>query len=254
VNGVSSADLLVVAVAVVGTLHTLVPDHWAPIALLARQRGWSVWQTAKTAAIAGFGHTLSTLLIAAIVWLGGLTLARHYGQLLSVLSSVALVGFGSWIAIASLREIRRHDHEHGHPHFGHSHIHRHDDGSQHRHWHQHRERGRHEVDGVLALSPSLHAHAHETSSRTALLLILGSSPMIEGIPAFFAASRFGSGLLVVMGVVFATCTIATYVVVSVASARGAQNVNIGPLERYGEVLSGAFIAGLGLVFLALPSL
>jgi nickel/cobalt transporter (NicO) family protein len=29
----------------------------------------------------------------------------------------------------------------------------------------------------------------------ALLLILGSSPMIEGIPAFFAAGQYGIGLL-----------------------------------------------------------
>jgi hypothetical protein len=32
------ALLLIIAVAVVGVLHTMVPDHWAPITLLARQR------------------------------------------------------------------------------------------------------------------------------------------------------------------------------------------------------------------------
>jgi hypothetical protein len=32
--------LLVGAVAAVGVLHTIVPDHWVPIALIARQRGW----------------------------------------------------------------------------------------------------------------------------------------------------------------------------------------------------------------------
>jgi len=78
--------------------------------------------------------------------------------------------------------------------------------------------------------------------------------MIEGIPTFFAAARFGIGLLVVMGLVFATCTIGTYVAVSVASARSLQNVNLGALERYGEVLSGTLIAILGGVFLSLPSL
>jgi hypothetical protein len=31
--------LLIVSVGVVGVLHTMVPDHWAPITLIARQRG-----------------------------------------------------------------------------------------------------------------------------------------------------------------------------------------------------------------------
>jgi hypothetical protein len=33
--------LLVGAVATVGVLHTMVPDHWVPITLITRQRGWS---------------------------------------------------------------------------------------------------------------------------------------------------------------------------------------------------------------------
>jgi hypothetical protein len=35
--------------------------------------------------------------------------------------------------------------------------------------------------------------------------------MIEGIPAFFAASRYGAALIVFMAIVFAASTIATYV-------------------------------------------
>ena len=41
--------LLVGAVAAVGILHTIVPDHWVPIALIARQRGWSQRETAFAA-------------------------------------------------------------------------------------------------------------------------------------------------------------------------------------------------------------
>ena len=56
--------LLVGAVATVGVLHTMVPDHWVPITLIARQRGWSKSETARAALQAGIGHVLSTLLIA----------------------------------------------------------------------------------------------------------------------------------------------------------------------------------------------
>jgi hypothetical protein len=39
--------LLVLSVAVVGVLHTAVPDHWVPITLIARQRGWSRAETRR---------------------------------------------------------------------------------------------------------------------------------------------------------------------------------------------------------------
>ena len=73
--------------------------------------------------------------------------------------------------------------------------------------------------------------------------------MVEGIPAFLGASRYGVWLIVVMSIAFAISTIATYVGMCVASTRGLQRVDLGPLERYGEVMSGSIIAILGLVFL-----
>lgn len=250
----ASAGLLILAIAAVGVLHTLVPDHWAPITVLARQQGWSTLRTVRVAAIAGIGHTISTLTIAAIVWLGGVALAVHYGHLMNTLSSLALLGFGSWIAVGSLREVLVHgDTDERQHRLGHTHKHRHVDGKEHRHWHTHRDDDWHEVDGNLALAPA-HEHQHETSSRTTLILILGSSPMIEGIPAFFSASRFGIDLLLVMVIVFAACTVGTYVTVTMMSLRAIRDVDLGPLEKYGEVLSGAFIALLGIIFLLFPQL
>lgn len=247
----NQALLLVVAAVAVGVLHTMVPDHWAPIALLARQHGWSSWRTARTAALAGVGHTISTLVIAVIVWGAGAVLAVRFGHAVGLLSSVALIGFGGWIAVGSWREMQHEQTDHAHTHMGHAHLHRHADGLQHRHWHEHHEDDWHAVDGNLALAPA-HVHEHRTSSRTALLLILGSSPMVEGIPAFFAASRYGAGLLAIMAVLFAASTIVTYVVLCVASARSMQRLNLGRFEIYGEVISGSFIALLGLLFLVWP--
>ena len=78
--------------------------------------------------------------------------------------------------------------------------------------------------------------------------------MIEGIPAFFAASKYGAGLLMLMSLVFGAATIVTYVVLCVYSVAGLQRVSLGPLERYGEVLSGGFIALVGLIFWIWPIL
>jgi hypothetical protein len=91
----------------------------------------------------------------------------------------------------------------------------------------------------------MHSHEHALAGRTALLLILGSSPMVEGIPAFLAASTRGSVLLAIMAVVFAFATTATYVLMSVVGVRSLQRTSLGRVERYGEVLSGLFVASVG---------
>jgi ABC-type nickel/cobalt efflux system permease component RcnA len=309
--------LLIGAVATVGVLHTIVPDHWVPIALMARQRGWSRAETARAALQAGTGHVLSTLLIAVIVWLAGVAFADRFGRALDTASSLALIGFGGWIAIAAWREL--HDHG-GH---GHSHAHaqpaggvhgpelhriptpsgpielsiyetgapprfrltgvatdgvsvetRRDDGGRQTfafadrgsHWESLDEIPEpHQFDVMVTIEHGGHAHAYEARfaehgheprdrARTPLLLILGSSPMVEGIPAFFAAGRYGAGLIAVMAVIFALSTIATYVVLCVYSTAGLRRLKLGAFERYGEVLSGSFIALVGVAFWIWPVL
>ena len=398
--------LLVAAVGTVGVLHTIVPDHWLPIALIARQRGWSKFETARAALQAGIGHVLSTLLIAVVVWLAGVAFAERFGHIVDTVSSLALIAFGGWFAVSAWRDLRMHgghghshshdfphlhqdDHgahagsihgpelqrivteegvlelsifetdlpprfrlsgvraadsvkvearrpsderqdftltnrgtfwesdqqipephqftvsvtiehgghahhyetqfkEHDYGHDEHSHIHgdgqvhepapeddqlysplrgggtavltrhihahRHGRGPAHTHWHDHTPASSHPITAELETAPPAHDHRHKTTARTALLVILGSSPMIEGIPAFFAAGKYGIGLIAVMAVVFALSTIATYVLFCVYSTAGLQRVRLGAFERYGEVLSGAFIALVGLAFWIWPVL
>jgi len=254
VTVMSAPLLLIIAVLVVGVLHTLVPDHWAPIALIARQQGWSRMQAIRTAAGAGLGHTASTLILAVIVWIAGAVLAQRFGHILTAASSAALVAFGLWMAIAGLRELRQHEQHRARTHLGHAHVHRHGRGIAHRHWHMHHDDGWHAVEGNLALNDPparipLHEHEHAgTSNRTALLFILGSSPMVEGIPAFFAAAKYGAVQLVVMAGVFAVSTIATYIALVALSMQGLNRISLGPIEKYGEVISGAFVALIGAVF------
>jgi hypothetical protein len=260
--------LLIGAVAAVGVLHTVVPDHWVPITLIARQHGWSRRETARNAFVAGTGHVVSTLIIAGVVWAVGAAFAERFGGLVDTVASLALIGFGLWIAVSAWREVRgaaedhhhRHDHGHvqGHSHrhahdapalLRHVHLHRHGDGLVHVHRHDHAPATAH---AVAIGEPPLHDHGHAATGRAALLLILGSSPMVEGIPAFFAAGRYGAGLIAVMATVFAAATIATYVGLCLISMTGLSRVTLGPLERFGEVLSGAVIAALGVVFWVWP--
>jgi hypothetical protein len=300
--------LLICAVAAVGVLHTIVPDHWMPITLIARQHGWSRRETALAALQAGFGHVVSTLVIAIAVWLAGVAFAARFGNLVDRVTSLALIGLGGWIAIGAIRELgaaggttdrESHSHHHGatvphasekpdhgsafhdageHDEFGshqadssrrdhlymplagslavaasHAHLHRHGYGAEHAHWHDHDRGTLHVLASELGFIP-IHDHRHRTPARTAMLLVLGSSPMVEGIPAFFAAAKFGASLILAMVIVFGLCTIATYVLLCVYSAAGLQRIRLGSVERYGEVLSGALIAVIGLIFLLFPVL
>lgn len=232
------AAILLFTVAAVGVLHTLVPDHWAPIAVLARGQGWSRERTARAAALAGFGHVTSTLLLGILVWAVGAAVAVHYSNLVNRAAAFALIAFGAWFALSAWREMRAGHHE---ERLGHAHPHRHPDGTQHVHWHEHAEPDWHVADGVAVL----HEHTHAISGRTALLLILGSSPMIEGLPAFFAAATYGAALLIAMALIFALSTIVTYVVISTLAITQLERLSLGPLERYGEVLSGTLVAIVG---------
>lgn len=379
--------LLISAVVVVGVMHTIVPDHWVPITLLARQQGWSRRETARAALQAGAGHVASTLALGLVVAVAGVAFATKFGHIVSILSSIALIGFGAWIAIGSWRDMRSgghahsHDHGHGrghghghghghdsphgperntlptavglvelsifekgvpprfrltgpqsgvvsvetirddgsrqtfdlvnlglfwesetiipephqftveltisntnrdltystrfeeHSHDGHHehdhedelyvplrregagthvHVHRHGSGAVHAHRHDHDRVTAHVLSPDIDANPPVHAHNHRKSSRMALLLILGSSPMVEGIPAFFAAAKYGIGLIAAMALCFAISTIATYVALCVYSTAGLQGAKFGAFERYGEVLSGAFIAAIGVLFLFVP--
>jgi len=148
----------------------------------------------------------------------GLTVAAKMGHWIETISSGALISFGFWIAISGWREIR-HEQEHGHTH---AHGQAHDQ------------------------------HEHSQGQSTALLLSVGSSPMVEGLPAFFAAGKFGVGQLMVMSLVFAESTIVTYVALCLASVAGLENIKLSPLDHYGEVLSGLFIAAVGVIFWVWP--
>jgi hypothetical protein len=136
----------------------------------------------------------------------------------------------------------------------HVHIHRHGSAAAHTHWHDHFPATAHPVLAGFAAEPPLHLHRHKTTARTALLLILGSSPMVEGIPAFFAAAKYGFGLIIPMAAVFALSTISTYVLLCVHATAGLQRLRLGAFERYGEVLSGAVIVLVGLIFGLWPAL
>ncbi len=242
--------MLVVAMALIGVFHTMVPDHWIPITLVSRQYRWSRGETGRFAALAGLGHVGTTLILGILVWIAGKAVAFRFGHALDTYASLGLIAFGGWFAINAWRNVR-------HSRSGDPHPHEPQDGeesdvSPHAPFCEQGEGTRLDrtASGEKIAPPN--GQRNKMPSRMALLLLLGSSPMVEGIPIFFAAGKLGAGTVALLSAVFAISTIATYIVLCTVSSTTFKRVAFGPLERYGEVLSGLIIVLAGTVFWFLP--
>jgi len=104
---------LIITAALIGSIHTLAPDHWVPFAALGRARGWSAWRTARTTFFCGFGHvTVSAALgIAALV--AGLKAVHAMGSRLESYATVLLIGFGVAYMLWGFWRSSIHAHGHG---------------------------------------------------------------------------------------------------------------------------------------------
>ena len=59
--------LVLVAAFLVAFLHAILPDHWMPIALLARTQHWNLRKALRVAAWAGFGHIACSLVLGVVL-------------------------------------------------------------------------------------------------------------------------------------------------------------------------------------------
>ncbi|MDQ6933675.1 MAG: hypothetical protein M3160_10965, partial [Candidatus Eremiobacteraeota bacterium] len=96
-------------------------------------------RTSRSAALAGLGHVTTTLLLGALLWTIGASLAARYAHYVSLVSAIALLCFGLWIAYGGWKELKDRGHAQAHSPFEHAHLHEHEASMQHVHWHEHDE-------------------------------------------------------------------------------------------------------------------
>jgi hypothetical protein len=136
-----SLVLLVGAAAVVAVVHSILPDHWVPIALVARTQSWSLVRVARISALASGGHVLASLGLAWVIALIGLRFQRlidtQQGHIIGGVLVLTGLGLLIWNATGH-GDDHSHDtashvgadqadepgHEHGddHPHHGHAEV------------------------------------------------------------------------------------------------------------------------------------
>jgi len=261
---VNSALALVLAAAGVGFGHAVLPDHWAPLAVLSRTRRDPLRRVVRRSLAAAGTHVALSLLLGAILIGVGLgfrdTVVRYedyvVGGLLLATGAVFLL-----LDLTGRGHGHSHEGEHGHSHGGHDHGHSHDHGHDHAHDHPHSPDHAHVSDAHdhARPSPRAHPHPHAPSPRrgrlqaAAVLAVpfgAAASPDLTILPVFLAASALGGATALGSLLVFAGVTMATIVGLTVAASLGVARLTAPWVERRANLLT----AGTLLVFGALIAL
>jgi ABC-type nickel/cobalt efflux system permease component RcnA len=236
----SSAFLLFLSSCTTAVIHALIPDHWLPFALMARTEGWTGKRTLGLVALTGLLHVAVSLLVGVLFVLAGdqaRGLADRVGARLESLGGALLILFGLAYGLWAHRRERRAHASSAAPAGGGDPDHEHDHGT----------------GGADA---RLHAHGHLLSglsrgrvSGRMLVAIIGISPCVLLQPILFAAAAEGGGAVAAAIAGFSICTVLTMLVVTWIAGRGLDRLRLGFFTRYGDLLSGLVIAGLGLLIL-----
>lgn len=208
---------LATTAASVALIHTVIGvDHYLPFIALGKASDWSLKKTLLWTTICGFGHVLSSVVLAALAsamgWAVGHieTIDGYRGDLAAYL----LVAFGIIYLIWGLR----HHHHH-----------------------------RHDVE---------HDHANDLSRKKslwALFIIFVLGPCEPLIPLMVAPALTHNfmGAILVVGI-FAVITITTMLIMVTLGYLGIGFINISKLHQWAHPLAGAAIAiSGGLILLGL---
>lgn len=235
--------MLLIASAGVGFGHAIMPDHWAPMAVLARAQRTPLRRVLRQSSLAAVTHVVLSLLLGAVLILVGLrfraTVERHEDLIVGGI----LLATGAVFAVLELLG-RGHQHGDGHEHHSHEHHdkghERHDhDRHNHSHEHQSHEHGAHD-----------HADAHTArSSRDLLALIVpfgaAASPDLTILPVFLAAGALGGGAAAGSLAVFAVVTIATIVGMTSLTVLGGRLLTGPRIDRGANILTAGTLLLIG---------
>ncbi|MGO9957094.1 MAG: hypothetical protein ACLP50_14185 [Solirubrobacteraceae bacterium] len=240
----ATTPALLAAAAGVGIGHAILPDHWAPLAVLGRTRRYPLPKVARLSGLAGVAHVLISMLLGAAVIVVGLQFRSAVQSAQSSVIGALLIATGLWFLVMELRGGghsygQSHDHSHGHPH-DHS-----GDAGPH---HDHGAHG-HDLGGVGDAVAASVRGAGRWRGMAAVMVPFGAaaSPDLTILPVFLAATTVGLATAVGSLVIFGAATIGTIVGLTVAAARGGYQIRGQWLERWGNATTGAVLVLIGML-------
>jgi nickel/cobalt exporter len=96
----------------VAFFHSLAPDHWMPLAALAKSQKWSMLRLIGITILTGLGHVGSSIILGACGIILGITVTNltDIESSRGAVSGLLLIGFGIAYGIWGLKQIR-HSHK-----------------------------------------------------------------------------------------------------------------------------------------------
>jgi nickel/cobalt exporter len=260
----NSFFLLVGAAATVSILHSILPDHWVPLAIIARTQRWSLLRVARVSALAALGHVVASLVLGAILALIGLQfqheLDTQQGHIIGAILLLTGMIFLLWGLLADKYGHHHNGAEHTHSHlFGHTHTHTQtDDHNDHDHPHAHEEHGANDHSHAHEEEHD-HSHKHEPvqqarqqtlTRRLAAIMIpfgIAASPDLTILPVALAASTLGGPTILSVLSVFAALTIATFVGLTVLATLAGYSIKGAWLEKNANTVTSLVLIVIGIV-------
>jgi hypothetical protein len=224
----NSAFALVLAAAGVGFGHAVLPDHWAPLAVLSRSRKDPLHRVVRRSLAAAGTHVALSLLLGAVLIAVGLgfrgTVLRYEDY---VVGGILLATGAVFLVLELTGRGHGHSHEAGH---GHGHDHGHSHSHEHGHVHEH-------GDGHSHPHGSPRAGRLQAAAALAVPFGAAASPDLTILPVFLAASALGAATAVGSLLVFAGVTVATMVGLTVAASLGVARLTAPWIERRANLLT-----------------
>jgi hypothetical protein len=217
-NGAGPA--LIAAAAGVGFAHAVMPDHWAPLAVIGRARSYPLGRVARLSGLAGVAHVLVSVLLGAVIIAVGLQFRSAVEHAENAIVGAMLLATAIALIVFELA-----GHGHHHDGHGHTHHHVHDD-------HSHDESRR--VGGLAGIMVAFGAAA---------------SPDLTILPVFLAASAAGAATAIGSLLAFALATIGTIVALTLLATLGGYRLRGGWLERWANAITVGVLSVIGTLVL-----
>jgi ABC-type nickel/cobalt efflux system permease component RcnA len=242
----TSIFLLLGAAAVVAMLHSILPDHWVPLAIIARTQRWSIMRTARVSALAAAGHIIASLFLGGIIALIGLqfqhALETQQGHIIGGILILTGIGFLIWGLLGG---------GHGHHHTGEGHTHGEMNEHDHDHIYEHEE---HDHDHIHNHEPALEtkklARQRTLAGRLAAIAVpfgVAASPDLTILPVALAASALGGTAIVSVLGVFAALTLLTFVGLTVLATLAGYQIKGVWLEKNANTITSLVLIVIGIV-------
>lgn len=192
-------------------VHFLIPNHWMPIVVMARSERWDQGRSLRIAALAGFSHTASSIIIGVAVGALGLKLTEVSKTAMELVAPVIFLIFGIMYILAGIRDNTR-DHKHRHIHLGEA------------------------------------TKKKTRAAVTAIVIAMFFSPCMEIDTYFFNASLAGwQGILIVL-VTYLLVTVAGIILMVRLGLKGVEAVKLQFLEQYEKHIMGFILILMALTF------